>query len=1067
MPSRDRDPVAEPAQVATGLADTVGGAAMPSPARAETTSPAPVDWDRYEVFGLLGRGGMGAVYKARDRRLGRIVALKFIRGDDPLLRQRLLQEARAQARIEHDHVCKVYEVGEIAGHAYIAMQYIAGPSLASAQRELSLDEKVELLATITDAIQAAHRLGIIHRDLKPANVLLERGEDGRYRPYVMDFGLAHDSSLVSGLTQSGALLGTPQYMPPEQARGETRSIDRRSDVYSLGAVLYELLTGGPPFLGESLADVLLHVLDREPVAPRTIRGDVPADLETIALKCLQKDPGKRYESARALGEDLRRYLNGESIQARRASLPEQLWQRARRHKALTGMATTSLVVILGLISYGLNARLAAREQARLAQNLGQEIAKMEWLLRSARQLPLHDLGREKSLVRARMRELSQELGRGGAVTRGLSHYALGRGHLALHEYGEALKELRAALSEGVEAADVHYALGLVLGKHYEQAMYEARLSGGGEWAEKQLKELEPKYLRPAIESLQKSRAMKSDAPGYLEALIAYYQRDYEGALRAAEQAEREAPWLYEGWKLMGDVHVERALKARDSGKYEEAEKEFKAGVERYAQAAEIGRSDSEVYEGMAEAWVRQIEMDAGRGKSTEEAYKKAVEAGDRATASEPERILGRLKKGYASLLRSILLGTGQSSGEQVKGCIAEMQSVIEKEPENPYARDVAADCYAIAADAAHGRGEDPEPIIRKSIELLEPVLQKYPRFLWGLNDVAGFYLVFGMYQQLHGQPEAKDQFAKTLQYERAATDLDGTYLVAHANILLVHARLVSYARSEAELSEMLERTDAAHRRCSDVNAQFQQCHVNYLTAYARASDRLILGGQAAGKTLERAREISAKIQKIGGKFLDAEQYTALTEISRARREVSQGRDPAAALKELEESVKRCLAIAEKDAVCRSLRAQGEWVRAEWERSQGRPWQGAMKEAVKKAREATSSPEPYPDGWWTLAESHLRLLEDGGQSEGERAEHVAGVKEAISKCHGINPNHALCHATLGMLKLWEAKREGVGGEKKTQASQAVKELEAALKSDSLLLSRYGQALTEAQTLARAP
>ena len=135
------------------------------------------------------------------------------------------------------------------------MQYIDGPTLASAQRDLSLDDKVLLLSTIAEAIQAAHRLGVIHRDIKPANVLLERGEDGRFRPYVMDFGLAHDSSLQSGLTQSGALLGTPQYMPPEQARGDTKAIDRRSDVYSLGAMLYELLTGEPPFSGERASPI--------------------------------------------------------------------------------------------------------------------------------------------------------------------------------------------------------------------------------------------------------------------------------------------------------------------------------------------------------------------------------------------------------------------------------------------------------------------------------------------------------------------------------------------------------------------------------------------------------------------------------------------------------------------------------------------------------------------------------------------------------------------------------------------------------------------------------------------
>jgi serine/threonine-protein kinase len=440
--------------------------------------------------------------------------------------------------------------------------------------------------------------------------MMEHRPDATWWPYLMDFGLAQEVD-SNTQTSTGSVEGTPAFMAPEQARGETRYLDARADVYGLGATLYSALTGRPPFVGNS-TDVLVAVLMNDPPRLRNFDPAIPPALETIVAKCLEKDPRRRYDSAHALAADLGRYLEGARIAARAPGPLRWIGRFAIRHKLLVASASTALLATLILGSVALRIRWQAAEQARLAQHLGQQITKMEWLLRSARQMPLHDLGREKVIVRRRMEQLHTELQSYGERSQGLAHYALGRGHMALHEYPEALTELEQAIALGAQGAEVNYARGFVLGKHFEQAIYEARLAGGGDWAKKQLTEIAPKYLTPAIASLESGRSMKLDAPQYLEGLIAYYQRDYDRALKQADAALREAPWLYEANKLAGDVHLDRAVQARDSGRYEDAEHEFARAVHSYQAAATVGQSDGEVYEGLAEAWVRQIEMAASR-----------------------------------------------------------------------------------------------------------------------------------------------------------------------------------------------------------------------------------------------------------------------------------------------------------------------------------------------------------------------------------------------------------------------------------------------------------------------
>ncbi|MGE5049125.1 MAG: serine/threonine-protein kinase, partial [Deltaproteobacteria bacterium] len=269
--------------------------------------------ERYEIRAVVGSGGMGKVFKAFDRKLKRLVALKFLRGADASLEKRFLQEAQAQARVDHPNVCKVYEVGRIGEEPYIAMQYIEGRTLREAARDLTVRQKLLVLRDVSLAVHAAHRLGLVHRDIKPANIIIEERPEGP-RPFVTDFGLARDLE-SPGDTVQGALLGTPQYMAPEQANGELHRLDARTDVYGLGATLYEALTLRPPFDGPTQLQTLYRMLHEDPAPPRSLVADLPQDVESVALKCLEKDPARRYPGADALADELQRLIDGDPVRA--------------------------------------------------------------------------------------------------------------------------------------------------------------------------------------------------------------------------------------------------------------------------------------------------------------------------------------------------------------------------------------------------------------------------------------------------------------------------------------------------------------------------------------------------------------------------------------------------------------------------------------------------------------------------------------------------------------------------------------------------------------------------------
>jgi hypothetical protein len=321
-PQAGRDPLSAATTVLPKATATEEDPRVTREAPAVLGSPCPAvspEWPSvagYEILGVLGRGGMGVVYQARQIRLKRLVALKMIlagahAGAEELARFRT--EAEAVARLQHPNIVQIYEVGEQDGRPYFSLEFVDGGSLAQKLQGAPLPARqaAELVETLARAMHAAHQRGIVHRDLKPANILLT----AEGTPKITDFGLAKRLDTDAGQTRSGAVMGTPSYMAPEQAAGKIHAIGPATDIYALGAILYELLTGRPPFKAESVMDTLLQVMEREPDWPRLHNRQVDRSLEAICLKCLQKAPQDRYPSAAALAEDLTAYLRGEPVLA--------------------------------------------------------------------------------------------------------------------------------------------------------------------------------------------------------------------------------------------------------------------------------------------------------------------------------------------------------------------------------------------------------------------------------------------------------------------------------------------------------------------------------------------------------------------------------------------------------------------------------------------------------------------------------------------------------------------------------------------------------------------------------
>ncbi|NOK21719.1 protein kinase domain-containing protein, partial [Corallococcus carmarthensis] len=753
-------------------------------------------------------GGMGRVFLALDPRLRRHVALKFVRDDDEALTRRFISEARAQARVRHERVCQVHEVGHVDGKVFIAMQYIDGQPLSALVGSLTVEQKALVMREAALGVHEAHRVGLIHRDIKPSNIMVERAEDGTPRPYVMDFGLARDWN--ESVTATGAVLGTPHYMAPEQARGEVSRLDRRADVYSLGASLYFLLTGQVPIPGANGLEVLNNIPHTEPRPPRLLEPGLPPDLEAVTLKCLEKDRSARYDSARALAEDLDRFLSGEPVLAR-TGFGYALRKRLRKHRLLASVSAAALLAVSVALGWGAVARVEAAERERIAQRFTELVEHLEAMVRYSALSRLHDTREDRRALQARMVELEAEIGRAGPRALGPGHYALGRGHLALGDEQKARELLESAWSHGFHEPRAAYALALVTGRRYQQQLLEAQRIRNPELREASTRDAERLYRDPALAWLKQSEGAQVPSVEYVAALVAFYEGRFDEALALLEGARIRLPWFHELPMLRGDLLEARAFKRWNGGDPDGARADFESGRKAYAAAAAAAESEPAVYRSLARLEADAMVMELYGKGDVMPSYHRALDALSRCLTVVPEdaTCLVRMARVHHRLAEHRLT-RGEDGTEPLTKAIEALQRARAAEPGRSEASLYLARSIWLQARYRIEKGEDPRQLLGESAALFESIP--------GVDRDRGFYgdygLVFKSRADFEDQVgvDSQDSRDKAIRAYEAAIALDDRIPEDWINLgsaLFTRASLPRNAQADQDLEKALRALEKA------------------------------------------------------------------------------------------------------------------------------------------------------------------------------------------------------------------------------------------------------------------
>jgi serine/threonine-protein kinase len=837
-------------------------------------------------------------------------------------------------------------------------------------------------------------------------------------------------------------------------------MDRRTDVYSLGATLYDIFTNQPPFTGDTGIDVIMDVMRKDPEPLKKYNPTLPSDLEIITMKCLEKDPQRRYDSAKALAEDLQHYLDGEPIQARRASLKYRVTKWVKRRKALVAISAISLIAIIMLASIAGYSKYTSIQQARMAEQFGKDIKEIETIARYAYMLPLHNTRNEINLIKDRMDKIRHQMYLLGRSSDGPGNYALGRGYLALFDYPHALERLQASWDAGYRSADLEYALGIALGKMYYLKEQEANATLSNEQLQARNAQIKQDYLDNAIIHLKKAREAGLDSPAYAEGLIAVYESRYKDCVFKADEANEQMSWLFEAKRLKGEAYTHLAQMDMARNNYSECQENLRLAKEAFQQAIEIARSDYSSYNGIEIINTTEMEMDLAQGKSPMKAFQSAIDAMNNAIIAAPDEDVTDYSGAYAYYqLGEYQLRTGESPAGLDKAI--ELAGIGQRlNPENIYMYITAGlSQYSKAANKV-SLGEDPSESFEAATKNFNSAIKLAPKSVPTYINLGNIYWRRSLYEMSYGREpfklldQAIESFNKALQINTNSS-------LSYGNLGNAYE-----IKAEYELScginpmNTLKLAFENYQKALKLNPGFANAKASMGIAYRTQGIYEAMSGAQAEDAFNNSIDCFKDAIKINVSA-DVYRWLGETYIREAEWRMRNNGDAQPLLTSAQSAIEEALKINPSDFASYLRRSEVEMASAQLARGNARQAKDMFDRAQADITRALSLNNRSAEVFKIAANLSLRRLEQADRNEKLIEEGLAMTDKGLS----INPHMAALISIKGGLLVQRA-RIARGADRLTSAKQAQDSFRQAFQIDALLKNEYKNFADEADQIANS-